>query len=128
MKLLCTLPSRQHFQSLSAPEGRYRWRDVATEQLLIDSNLPNPWLFLWVSVLLGTQRNSQKTPYKFVIRVFSSSSDNLPKAQILREEYQSKFAMAGRPTIESVHFDCRDSQGFPFHLAYLFVPIAGEVL
>lgn len=122
MKLLCTLPSCQHYQSISAPEGRYRWRDVATEQLLIDSDLPNPWQG-WVCALLGTQRNSQKTPYKFVIRVFSvNSNDVLPKASIFREEYQSKFAMAGKPAIESVHFDCRDSQGFPFQLSYLFVP------
>lgn len=127
MKLLCTLPPRQYYQHVPAPEGRYRWRDVATEEVIIDSDLPNPWEG-WVYVLLGVRRNHQRTPYRFVIRVFAGGFENEIKASILREEYQSKFAMAGRPTIESVHFDCRDSQGFPFHLAYLFAPIAGEVL
>lgn len=113
LKILATLPEAKHFRQIGNRGDRYQWSDLASDNLRILANDPNPWGKEW-SILIRLEQGKTRAgiyyPKRLNLVCFPLDGE-AKRARIIRERWSGNFVHSCEPTLLFFAFPARNETG-----------------
>lgn len=94
MKIICQLPDRKHYKSITPTDAWYRWEDRGNSKVRLMCKSIDPWQYDEVAVmflLAMSKSDNSQYPAALHLKIYPNPEKDIKKGKIVREYFKAAF-------------------------------------